>query len=191
MKTRVCLGFDGSSSDDWTALRVETDDYFQSTGFYGPDLLPTIWDPSRWGGLIPRPDVDAAVAEMFDRFDVARMYCDPPGWQSEIDRWASKYGSEHVIEWPTYRISQMHAALDRFVTDLSTGLLTHDGCPITATHVANARKLARPGDKYILGKPNQSQKIDAAMAAVLAHEAAADAHGSEWKQTTDSYAYIF
>lgn len=191
-RERVCIGFDGSSSDDWTAIRIERDDYWQSTPTYGPDGHPTIWDPSSWGGSIPRADVNAAVDELFDRFDVERMYCDPPGWQSEIDRWASKYGDDHVIEWPTYRVTQMHAALDRFVTDLTTGLLTHDGCPITATHVANARKLARPGDKYILGKPNQNQKIDVAMASVLAHEAAADAHASGWVSASkDSYAYIF
>jgi hypothetical protein len=46
----------------------------------------------------------------------------------------------------------MHDALVRSVTDLKTGRSTHDGCPITALHVANARKIAKPGERYILGE---------------------------------------
>ena len=70
--------------------------------------------------------------------------------------------------------------LERFVTDLTSGQLTHDGCPITAIHVGNARKMARPGERYILGKPSEDQKIDAAMASALCHEAAADARAAGW-----------
>jgi hypothetical protein len=37
----------------------------------------------------------------------------------------------------------MHAALERFVIDLKTGLLTHDGCPDTAgTSRARSRSVA-------------------------------------------------
>lgn len=187
---RVCLGFDGSSSDDWTAIRAETDERWQFTPTYGPDKRPTVWNPSEWGGSIPRSEVDAAVAELFTTYNVARMYCDPPGWQSEIESWASRHGEDHVIEWPTYRTAQMHAALDRFVTDLTSGLLTHDGCPITKVHIANARKLAKPGDRYILGKPNQNQKIDLAVTSVLAHEAAADATAAEWVKQRSEYVYM-
>jgi phage terminase large subunit-like protein len=47
--------------------------------------------------------------------------------------------------------------------------------------VGNARKVAKPGDKYVLGKPNEHQKIDVAMADVLAHEAWADVtEADEW-----------
>lgn len=191
MKTKICLGFDGSASDDWTALRAETFDYWQFTPTYGPDQRPTIWNPHEWGGQIPRSEVDEAVRQCFDIYDVARMYCDPPGWQSEIERWRQEFGDDRVFDWATYRSAQMFAALDRFTTDLASGLLTHDGCPITATHVANARKLAKPGDKYILGKPNQTQKIDAAIASVITHEATADSHAAGWASTKTSYAYVY
>ena len=77
------------------------------------------------------------------------------------------------------------------MTDLTTGALTHDACPITAVHVANARKLAKPGDKYILGKPNQNQKIDAAIASVICHEAAADMRTAGWANVAQSFAYVF
>ena len=188
--TRIVLGFDGSSSDDHTVLRAETIDGWAFTPTYGPDNRPTIWNPHEWGGIIPRAEVDVAVGEIFERYDVARMYCDPPGWQSEIEGWSRRLGDDRVLEWATYRAAQMFSALDRFVTDLTTGALTHDDCPITAVHVANARKLAKPGDRYTLGKPNQSQKIDAAIAAVIAHEAAADVRALG-KPAATSYAYVY
>jgi hypothetical protein len=174
-RTQVTLGFDGSESDDWTALRAVTVDGYRFTPLYGPDRRPTIWNPAEWGGQIPRGEVSAAVDEVFRTFRVLRMHCDPRDWQTEIGEWAARYGDRVVLEWATYRIVQMHAALERAVTDLISGRSTHDGCQITAAHVANARKLAKPGQRYILGKPTQHQKIDAAMADVLAHEAWADA----------------
>jgi hypothetical protein len=183
-RLKVCGGFDGSSSGDWTAIRLETIDPYQFTPHYGPDRRPTYWNPLEWGGRIPRGEVDAAVDWIFTELDVERFYCDPRDWQSEIEGWALKYGDEHVIEWDTgrgsTRIPAVHAMLERFVTDLTTGALTHDGCPMTAIHIGNARKLAKPGDRYILGKPSDEQKIDLAMASAICHEAAADARAAGW-----------
>lgn len=185
----VALGFDGSDSDDWTCIRAETREGFQFTPTYGPDKRPTLWNPADWQGRVPRHEVSAAVAELFTTHNVARMYCDPPYWQSEIEAWALAHGETVVLEFQTYQVRKMHEALRRFTTDLSTGELTHDGCEITAQHVANARKLAKPGDRYLLGKPSQHQKIDAAMATVLAHEAAADARAAGWGDEATEYVY--
>jgi phage terminase large subunit-like protein len=189
----VCLGFDGSDSDDWTCIRAETREGVLFTPTYGPDKRPTLWNPAEWGGKIPRAEVNAAVSELFTRYRVSRMYCDPPWWQSEVEAWALEHGEKVVVEWATYRASQMHAALQRFVTDLTTGALTHDDCPTSTLHIANARKAARPGDRYILTKPAGAyhQKIDAAVTSVLAHEAAADARAAGWGNEPESYAYVF
>jgi hypothetical protein len=178
----VCLGFDGSDWDDWTAIRAETLSGWQFTPTYGPDQRPTIWNPTEWGGKIPRLEVRAAVAELFSTLRVARMYADPPYWSTEIDEWALEYGDQRVARWATYRLVQMHSALERFVTDLGSGALTHDDCPITTQHVAHARKLAAKGsaERYYLGKPSQAQKIDAAVTSVICHEAAADARAAGW-----------
>jgi phage terminase large subunit-like protein len=129
---------------------------------------------------VPRAQVSDAVSELFARFDVIRFYCDPPGWQSEIDTWALLHGDERVLRWETYRPKQMSYALERYVTDLTTGNFQHDGCPITAAHVANAVKFGRKNDTYVLAKASKTQKIDAAMADVLAHEARADAVTAGW-----------
>jgi len=178
--TEICLGFDGSDSDDWTGLRAETRDGYQFTPTYGPDQRPAVWNPAEFGGKIPRAEVHAAWSEIAARFKLVRAYCDPPWWQSEIEDWALLYGETIVVEWATYRTTQMHAALQRVVTDLSTGRLTHDACPFTKIHMDNARRAARTAERYILTKPSQVEKIDLAMSTTLAHEAASDARAIGW-----------
>ena len=184
--TQIALGFDGSDSDDWTAIQAETIDGMTFTPRYGPDKRPSIWNPAEWNGNIPRGEVNAAVDELMNRFKVKRMYCDPHDWYSEIGDWSLKYGDEKVFEWNTSRVSRMYDEIKRFEVDLKERRLTHDGCPIATIHFANARKIAKPGQKYVLGKPTQHQKIDVTMARILAHTAAMEAHTDGWGAETDS-----
>ncbi|WP_372699408.1 terminase [Arthrobacter sp. JSM 101049] len=179
---RICLGFDGSDKSDFTCIRAETVGGWQFTPTYGPDNRPTIWDPAEWGGRIPRGEVHAAVEELFETHDVERMYCDPPLWKTEVEDWALKYGEKRVIQWETYRQTPMHAALERFLVDLGSGSLTHDDCAVTALHISNAKMFARTGQRYIILKPSEHQKIDAAVTSVIAHEAACDARAAGWTQ---------
>ncbi|MFX4294093.1 hypothetical protein [Streptomyces bohaiensis] len=175
--TRITLGFDGSDVDDWTGIRAQTMDGHQFTPLYGPDDAPTVWNPADFGGQVPRGEVHAAMQQLFKRYDVVRGYFDPPYWETDIDQWADLYGEERVIRWHTRRIVQMHAACERLKTDVlkaDSGGFSHDGCPTTQAHIESARALARPGDRYVLRKPSQSQKIDLAPCSVLANEAWAD-----------------
>ncbi len=181
--TAITLGFDGSENNDWTAIQAETFDGFTFTPRYGPDSRPTIWNPAEWNGQIPRSEVHAAVDELFTRYRVERFYCDPQDWFSEIGDWSLLYGDNHVFEWPTNRIKAMYAEIKRFEIDLSTRRITHDGCPITAIHMANARKAAKAAQQYVLIKPADHQKIDAVMARILAHTAASDAREGGWDPT--------
>lgn len=176
----VSVGFDGSSSEDWTAIRCETLDGYRFTPTYGPDNRPTIWDPAKWGGRIPRGEVDTAMQEVFARYRVARAYIDPRHWETQADLWASRFGEDVVVTWPTNQVSRMFAALVRFLEDTAEGTTTHDDDRTARAHALNARRIAKPGDRYILGKPSESQKIDVLMADVLAHEAAADARAAGW-----------
>ncbi|MFF2522244.1 hypothetical protein [Streptomyces liangshanensis] len=175
--TAIVLGFDGSDIDDWTGFRAETMDGHQFTPTYGPDHRPTIWNPADWDGQVPRLEVDAAMDELMSTYDVVRVYADPPYWETEIDKWSDKYGEQRVVRWYTLRTAQMHAAAERLVTDVTKrdSTFTHDGCETTGSHVANARKAARPGNRYVLRKASVHQKIDMGVVAVLAHEAAGDA----------------
>ena len=177
---RIALGFDGSRSGDWTTLRAETADGHRFTPTYGPDSRPTFWNPDEWDGRIPRGEVNAAVAEIFERYRVARMYVDPRHWETQADQWATEHGDDVVVTWPTNQIGRMFDALVRFLEDSAEKVTTHDGDPTMKLHALAARKVAKPGDKYILGKPAETQKIDLLMADVLAHEAAADMRAEGW-----------
>ena len=188
---RVCLGFDGSRSGDWTALRAETVNGYRFTPTYGPDARPAFWNPEEWGGRIPRGEVKAAVAEVFAKFQVSRFYIDPRHWETQADEWALEYGDDVVVLWPTNQIGRMFPALSRFLEDVTEGATTHDGDPTAKAHALNARRLAKPGDKYVLGKPSEHQKIDILMADVLAHEAASDARADGWAEPVDNRVIVF
>jgi hypothetical protein len=74
----------------------------------------------------------------------------------------------------------MAKAVDRWLTDIGQKSHTHDGDPVTSEHVKNAHKrkaraLAPDDDNrtlYTLVKGDDGGKIDAAVADVLALEAA-------------------
>ena len=190
-RTRIVLGFDGSDVDDWTAIRAETMDGYQFTPTFGPNQLPTIWNPADYGGQVPRLEVMAAMDELFRRFDVVRAYCDPPYWETEVDTWVELYGEKRVIRWHTRRPVQMHAACERLKTDVvkKDSNLTHDGCEITEEHVGNARAAARPMNRYVLAKASDGQKIDACVTSILAHEAAGDVIAAGLAVKKKSYVY--
>ena len=75
----------------------------------------------------------------------------------------------------------MYPALTRFHVDLLETATTHDGCVLAKTAALNARKVAKPGDKFMLGKPSEHQKIDVLMADILAHETASDMRAEGWR----------
>ena len=187
--TRVCAGFDGSENDDWTCIKMETLDGLIFTPRYGPDQRATIWNPKQWGGRIPRAEVSAAWAELNDRYRIERAYCDPGfrdelSWESEIEAWDRAYGPKKFMPWSmsgSSRIGAVYEALRRFEADLTTHRITQDGCPVTRTHMMNARKVAKTLERYGLAKPQQNRKIDAAVTSVLAHEAACDARAGARK----------
>ncbi|MGO1562105.1 MAG: hypothetical protein ACTHW7_09785, partial [Actinomycetaceae bacterium] len=184
----VSGGFDGSRSGDWTALRLETREGHRFTPTYGPDKRPTHWNPAEWpDGRIPRGEVNAAVSEVFACYDVSRIYVDPRHWETQADAWADQHGEDHVVQWPTNITSRMFPALVRYLEDSHEGLTTHDTDPDAREHALHARKVAKPGDKYLLGKPAEHMKIDILMADVLAHEAAADSRADGWADSGPTY----
>lgn len=187
---QITLGFDGSTSGDWTTLRAETLDGYRFTPTYGPDSRPTFWNPDEWDGRIPRGEVNTAIAEVFGRYKVRRFYADPRHWETQADQWATDHGEDVVVVWPTNMVSRMHPALVRFLEDTTEKVTTHDGDHTMKLHALAARKVAKAGDRYILGKPAETQKIDLLMADVLAHEAAADMRAEGWTVESDGPKYF-
>jgi hypothetical protein len=177
----VALAFDGSDVNDWTGIRLELASGYQFTPVFGPDSLPCIWDPAQYGGQVPRLEVDAAVRELYARYEVTRGYFDPPYWETEIDQWAEDLGERKVLRWYTSRVTRMHPACERMLTDVgkSDSTFSHDGCETTKRHIGNARKSARPAGRYVLVKPSDAQKIDMGVVSVICHQAAGDAHAAK------------
>jgi hypothetical protein len=158
-----------------------------------PTGEPMIWNPAQHGGRIPRLQVHDAWAEIAAIYRLERVYCDPgfndphdpTSWITEIEVWDRKHGPEKFIPWqmggsPDPGGARRAGAVRGRPADRR---LTHDGCPITALHMANARKIPKPGDRYILGKPSQHQKIDAAVTSVLCARGRADALAAGWGST--------
>lgn len=186
----IVLGFDGSIRDDSTAL-VACD---VVTGH--------LWIPETADGIacwekpdnrrlaldweVDRVAVDAAVAACVERYRVIGMYCDPAHWQDSVDRWTSEFGKRFLVkatgpkplEWWTNRPKNMVDALERF-HDAAVAKepgLSHDGGSVLARHVLNARRrVVRQGIVIAKDHPHSPNKIDAAMAAVLAYECRSDA----------------
>jgi len=188
---KIALGFDGSLSGDWTAIRAEDLSGLRFTPEYkvGDEMRPTFWNPAEWGGRIPRNEVHAAMDYLMTHFDVVRVYCDPREWESEIDGWSLQYGDDRVIKWYN-TLGRVFPALQRYQVDMIEGTSKHRPDPTYTTHALSARKLAKPGDKFLLGKPSDHQKIDLLMADVIAHEAACDARATSWGTETTAYVYV-
>jgi hypothetical protein len=184
----ITLGFDGSKNSDATALiacRVEDRYLFPIHIEEQPD------GPEAEGWTVNREAFDAAVANSFKRYDVVGFYGDPPHWQDYIDMWAREYKDDlavhasgaHSVEWWTNRDVPMALALERLhdaLVDKSMVFpdMRHPLTPDVAIlhrHFLNARTWPRRAGN-VIGKDRKGsvRKIDAAMAATLAFEAAAD-----------------
>lgn len=167
--TRVVLAFDGSYRLDSSALvaaTVEERPYLWVVGLWErPERAPADW-------VVDRAAVDATARAAMETFDVAELAYDPPGWAAEADRWADAFG-DVIVAFPTATRSRMAAACSRFYSAVMGGQVAHDGDPRLSRHLANCvlRDTAQGG--YITkDAPNSPRKIDAAIAAVVAHERA-------------------
>ncbi|MET9096234.1 terminase [Streptomyces cyaneofuscatus] len=191
---RIVLGFDGSRKrargvTDATALigcRL-SDGHLFTIGVWeaprqpviGPDGKPVEWQ-------VPVVEVLAAVAEAFATYDVVGMYADPAKWESHVADWEAAYGPRlkvkstrnHPIEWwmTGGRSTLIVRALEKFHTALTECELTHDGASALVRHLLNARRRkTRSGIMIMKANPDSPDKIDAAVAAVLAWQCRLDA----------------
>lgn len=184
----VTLGFDGSRKRargvaDATALigcRVSDGHVFelgvweQPAGLAGED-----WQ-------VPTVEVDAAVRAAFDRFTVVGFYADPARWETFVAQWEADFGTklkvqvtrQHPVEWwmTGGRATATVRALENFHSAVVDRELSHDGSYALTRHVLNARRrTSRAGIQIHKAHPDSVDKIDAAVAAVLAWNARVDA----------------
>lgn len=174
----ITLGFDGARWRDSTAL-VAT---HLQTGY---QWLVGLWEKpekvDEWE--VPEEEVTAAVDEAFSIWNVWRMYCDPPYWETQVATWSGRYGEKRVIAWWTNRMKQMAYAIKSFNNAIQARELTHDGSEKYSRHIGNAvRKKLNMVDEdgeplWVIYKEraDSPHKIDGAMAGILSWQARSDA----------------
>lgn len=120
---------------------------------------------------VPRGEVRARVAALFDGWDVVELAADPPYWREEIDTWGSTYGEERVVEFITNRPTEMGPAIDRFLEAVDNGSFTHDGSPELREYALNALLVKAKGraDQPAYDKPTVAHKIDGLVAATFGY----------------------
>lgn len=183
----IVLGFDGAISDDSTALvatEIET----------GIQNLVGIWEKpegaTRW--QVPVGEVNAVMEDMFEFYDVLKLYADPPYWQESISKWAGRW-EKRVVEWPTRNETHIYYALRAYSEAINMGEVGHDNNQALIDHIAASGKnlLNRYDDegkqKYRLAKRQRDKKIDAAMAAVLSWQARLDALSEGAQEEEEQY----
>lgn len=177
-KEKITLGFDGSKSNDWTALvacRVSD----------GMLSLIKVWDPAKHNGEVPREDVDATVQSMFERYEVVAFRADVKEFEAYVDQWSRMYKKKMKVNAsPNNPIAfDMRGQQKRFAFDcerLEDAVVerevSHDGNPVLRQHVLNAKRHPTTYDAIAIRKATKdsSNKIDAAVCAVLAFGARQD-----------------
>ena len=174
----ICLGMDGSVSDDWTALvaiRVK-DGLIQPLKTWAPDPNVEEWE-------VPRMDVDAHVGFAFSTYRVVGFFGDRAYWESYQDQWAVTYGKDlkvkaqgarHPIAFDMrHRVRDFAEAVEAFLDAVVTGQIKHNGDPFLHQCALNARRRPTKYGLYSVFKasPDSPYKIDTLIAAILAFEA--------------------
>src|SRR3546814_533117 len=183
----VTLGFDGARFKDSTAL-VATD---IATGLQ--ELLG-LWERPEFAPEweVDESEVNDAVTDAFARFDVWKLYGDPPHWTETMGSWSAKW-PDQVEEWWTNNRKRAAYAARAFREAIASGSVAFGGVDDTErdflAHSDLMRHMQNAGTKdsrllddegqplLIMAKPDGRLefKIDAAVAANLSWQACLDA----------------
>lgn len=166
--TEIVLAFDGSASGDSTALVGCT------LGDRPHIFTVAVWEApatdDRW--RVPRGEVANMIDAAHERWRVRELAADPWGWRSELEDWAARHKT--VVEWNTAHAGRMAPATDRLYAALAEGNVSHDGSELLAAHINHCVAKRSPmGDLVSKDKRGSKRKIDAAVAAIVAHDRAA------------------
>jgi phage terminase large subunit-like protein len=165
--TEVVLGFDGSFSNDSTALVVVEIGTVPHIDVAGCWERPPAADDS-WRVRIV--DVEDAIRAACERWQVREIVCDP-------HRWAKTYQTLEdeglpVVEFPQSP-ERMVPATQQFYEAVLNKQLTHSGDPRLARHVANCIvRVDQRGARVAKETKTSMRKIDLAVAALMAHKRA-------------------
>jgi hypothetical protein len=137
-------------------------------------------------GEVPVGEVDGAVADVFRRWKVLRLYGDPAqGWDDPLARWAQRHGPKRVVAFYTdsRNLRKIAIACRSYVSAIKAAEVTNAGDDRFARHIGGAHKRdihQRDEDGtplWVIQKERHDSpnKIDLAMAGVLSWQARLDA----------------
>jgi len=172
---QITLGFDGSKTDDHTGLvatRVSD----------GHEFVLGHWDPRAYRGEVPREEIDATVADAFEKYDVVVFYSDLHPFEAYVDQWEREFGPvsrfrglclaaspKHIIAWDMRaRTKDFIRAAERIHAEVLDGVLKfapHDGL---TEHALNARRrVDRNGTGFGKETRESPRKVDLLTAMML------------------------
>jgi hypothetical protein len=177
-RTPIAIGFDGSRTVDATGLVgtvIETGYQFVIAVWERPPDAGSDWE-------VPYREVDEAMRDAMQRWQVVLAYADPPYWEGLVDDWHGRW-KDIVIRFHTNQHKKMAYVVKSFVTAIRAREVIFDGHPDLLRHFGNARKqelniLDDEGEKlYVMVKERRGSplKIDLAVAATLSWQARATA----------------
>ena len=131
----------------------------------------------------PFDEVDGAMRDAFETYDVWRIYIDPQYIDYLVEIWHGRWGEKRVFAWPTNRPRQACWMVRNYTDAMSSGDVTHIGDETFTRHIKNAvrRKQNVYDDDHramhtiAKDRPDSPNKIDGAMAGALSWEARGDA----------------
>lgn len=186
----IVLGFDGGKTEDSTALialRIEDMAAFLLLLEEPPEMDTSIVRRDEngekiTGWSVDRIKVNNAVHDAFATYKVKAFYADVALWESYISDWERDYGSSllvkangsNAIGWDMRGSQQKSTrANEKLMQTIFDKKIKHNGDLALRRHVLNAhRRTNNYGVSF--GKPNDSRKVDAYAALMLAHEAITD-----------------
>lgn len=167
-KAEVVLGFDGSFSNDSTAIVAATPE--------GHIDVVECWEKptdADTGWRVPIAEVEQSIRDACRKYQVREIVCDP-------FRWARTYQILEdeglpVVEYPQSP-QRMVPATQRFYEAVLNKTLTHSGDKRLARHLDNCTiKTDQRGSRLQKDSKNSPRKIDLAVAAVMALDRAMQA----------------
>jgi phage terminase large subunit-like protein len=162
----VVLGFDGSFSNDSTAIvacRVADKAFFVLGHWERPLDAELNW-------RVPVEEVEARMIEICQTHNVREIVCDPFRWQRSMEAWQQM--GLPVVEFPQTP-SRMVPATAAFYDAVVNGRVKHNGDPSLARHAANATPYYSRNGLMIRKESKTSLKrIDLLVAALMAHSRA-------------------
>jgi phage terminase large subunit-like protein len=160
-RARVVLAFDGSDRLDASAL--------VACSF---DDRPVLELAGLWENVeVPIRDVEDRIRAACRRWDVVAIAFDPYRWRRTMQLLEAE--GLPVVEFPQSP-SRMVPATQRLFVAIRERAVAHDGQPDLVRHFRNCRTWTDArGTRVRKRSPMSPQKIDAAVASIMAHDVAA------------------